>query len=64
LSRWSSESHAAAGPSAGAAANHSVSSVVLPNPAGADTSVNAESALFMRSINLERVTRLRRRLGT
>ena len=49
----------------GAAASHSVSSVVLPNPAGADTSVSADSApRLRRSLSLGRATRARRRLGT
>ena len=48
-----------------AAASHSVSSVVLPNPAGADTSVSADSApRLRRSLSLGRATRPRRRLGT
>ena len=58
LSRRSSESHATDRPSAGAAASHSASSVVLPNPAGADTSVSAESApRLRRSLSLGRATR-------
>ena len=58
LSRWSSESHATDRPSAGAAASHSASSVVLPNPAGADTSVSADSApRLRRSLSLGRATR-------
>ena len=65
LSRWSSESHATDRPSAGAAASHSASSVVLPNPAGADTSVSADSApRLRRSLSLGRATEPRRHLGT
>src|ERR1700737_174052 len=65
LSRWSSESHATDRPSAGAAASHCASSVVLPNPAGADTSVSADSApRLRRSLSLGRATRPRRDLGT
>src|SRR6266487_1785849 len=65
LSRWSSESHATDRPSAGAAASHCASSVVLPNPAGADTSVSADSApRLRRSLSLGRATRPRRHLGT
>ena len=44
LSPWSSESHAADRRPAGAAASHSASSVVLPKPAGAETSVSLDSA--------------------
>ena len=45
-------------PSAGASASHSVSSVVLPNPAGADTRVSADSApRLRRSLSLGRGTR-------
>src|SRR5690349_4398860 len=65
LSRWSSESHATDRPSAAATASHSASSVVLPNPAGADTRVSADSApRLRRSLRLRRATRLRRHLGT
>ena len=64
LSLWSSESHAASRSSAGAAASHSASSVVLPNPAGAETSVNFASApRFRRSLSRGRGTRPRRRVG-
>src|SRR6266700_1182461 len=59
LSRWSSESHATDRPSAAATVSHSASSVVLPNPAGADTRVSADSVPRLR-----RATRLRRHLGT
>ena len=55
------------GPSIGrsGAASQSASSVVLPNPAGADTSVSADSApRLRRSLSLGRATRPRRRLGT
>ena len=52
-------------PPARPAVNQSVSSVVLPNPAGADTSVSADSpARPKRSISLERATKPRRRVGT
>src|SRR6201999_4158790 len=65
LSRWSSESHATDRPAAAATVSHSASSVVLPNPAGADTRVSADSApRLRRSLSLERATRLRRHLGT
>ena len=48
-----------------AAASHSASSVVLPNPAGADTSVSADSApRLRRSLSRGRGTRPRRHLGT
>src|SRR5581483_10692385 len=65
LSRWSSDSHATAGPPAETAASHSASSVVLPNPAGADTSVNAASTADpSRAPSLGRATRSRRGVGT
>ena len=65
LSLASSDSHAVVCPSAGADVNQSVSSVVLPKPAGADTSVSADSpARPRRSFSLERATNPRRRAGT
>src|SRR5690348_12598247 len=65
LSRGSSDSHATDRPPAAATASHSASSVVLPNPAGADTRVSADSApRLRRSLSLGRTTRLRRHLGT
>jgi len=65
LSRWSSETHAAARPLDARPASQSASSVVLPNPAGADTSISSDSApRLRRSLSLARATRSRRRLGT
>ncbi len=50
---------------AGPAASHSVSSVVLPKPAGADTSINFDAApRSRRSLSRGRGTRPRRDLGT
>jgi len=57
LSAWSRESHAADRSPAGAAASHSASSVVLPKPAGAETSVSFDSApRLKRSLSLGRPT--------
>ena len=62
LSVWSSETQAA---EYLVRSSHSVSNVVLPNPAGAETSVNFDSApKFRRVLNLGRATRPRRRRGT
>ena len=47
------------------AASHSARSVVLPNPAGAETIINVEAApRSRRSVNRGRGTRPRRDLGT
>src|ERR1017187_6716555 len=65
LSEESSESHATERSSPGASASHSARSVVLPNPAGADTSVSLDSApRRRRTRSLGRVTRPRRSFGT
>ena len=65
LSDGSSEIHATPVPSSEVSSNHSASNVVLPNPAGADTSTNRTSA-STRSLSrsLGRATRPRRRFGT
>ena len=64
LNRWLYWANAADRPSAGMAASHSVSSVVLPKPAGAETSVSFDSiARFRRSLSLGRTTRPDRGLG-
>ena len=57
------ESQAAGGASAGSA-SHSATSVVLPNPTGAETRVNARLRLaFSRSVRRARATMLARTLG-
>ena len=61
LSRSSSESHATAAPSSATVPSHSVMSVVLPKPAGAETRINfASAAPARRACNRGRATRLRR----
>jgi hypothetical protein len=57
LSRSSRVSHAAGVPDSVVATSHCVSRVVLPNPAGAETSVNAESNPRLRcSVSRGRAT--------
>ncbi len=65
LSRSSSESHATAEPPSAKVPSHSVSSVVFPNPAGAETSISFASAAFWsRACKRRRATGLRRGDGT
>src|SRR5215212_8847204 len=65
LSAASSDSHATGCDAPGVGPSHSARSVVLPNPAGADTSVNLDSPpLRRRSVSLGRVTRPPRSRGT
>jgi len=65
LSEGSSESHATERSSPSVSPSHSARSVVLPNPAGADTSVSLDSSpRRKRSVSLGRVTRPRRSFGT
>jgi hypothetical protein len=64
LSAWSRDSHAADGPSLGAAASHSATSVDLPKPTGAEISVSFDSApRLRRSRSFGRATRPFRSLG-
>ncbi len=61
LSRSSSESHATAAPLSAPVTSHSVTSIVFPNPAGAEISTNlASAALVRRACKRGRDTRLRR----
>ena len=65
MSRWSSDSHAVPSRVSGLRDAHSLSRVVLPNPAGADTSVRlASGSVLRREVSRERERTVRRGAGT